>query len=92
MTITHLSHFGLEEVGRSNENLILEGTLAACKRMAAAHGLEVVTTEGRTIGSDGKNAIVNTATVVRYLLTAGMIERTRDAWALVMPLTVWQDA
>lgn len=89
MTLTHLSHFGLTEIGRSNENIVLEGSLSDCKRMAAAHGLEIVATEGPTIGMAGRSAITSNASVVRYLLTSGMIQKSRDGWALVMPLTVW---
>ena len=87
--IGHLSHYGLEKVGETPDNIIFSGTLAACRGMAFAHGLEIVRTEGRILSINGRSTTTNETDVVRYVLTQGMIQRCRDGWSLVMPLAVW---
>ena len=94
MTLTHLSHFDLTEIGRTDDNVILEGSLAACKRIAAAHGLEVVRYEGMITGSDGNRATYAPVDMARpslIYLTRGMIVRGRDGYSIVIPMDVWNN-
>lgn len=92
MTITHLSHFGLTGPKISGDSVLFDGTLADCKRMAFAHGLEVVKEEGRILEINGTVALVDTTSVVRYGLTRGFIQKTRDGWTLLMPREIWEAA
>lgn len=42
MTYTHISHFGLKELSRTQDVIVLGSpTLGAVKRIAAAHGFEI---------------------------------------------------
>jgi hypothetical protein len=92
MTTTHLSHLDLELCGKSDSSVVLSGSLAACKRIAFAHGLEIVGTEGRITGTTGGIASHNTADIVRYVLNQGMIQKCRDDWSIVIPLEVWNES
>jgi hypothetical protein len=95
MTITHLSHFGLEKIGETPESIIFEGTLGACKKLAFSHGCEISQSQGRILGCDGGRAHFDTTTMTSHWLKsetgdhAGLIQKTRDAWALVLSRKVW---
>jgi hypothetical protein len=93
MTITHLSHFGLTVIGQTADNMIFEGTLAACRRMAFAHGMEIDRYEGRTVSIEGRRATYTTASENDFsfcwLKQGGFINKTRDGYCLVMPMNVW---
>lgn len=89
MTLTHVSHFGLTQIGMTSDNILLEGTLGNCKRMAHAHGLEVVREEGRILSSICGNAIHDMTNIVRLVLNRGMIQKTPTGWVLVMNLVDW---
>lgn len=93
MTITHLSHFGLTLISETTTNVVLSGSLAACKRMAAAHGMEIEQYEGRIESCKGGHAVyvpVDQSKPNRILFKdGGMIQKCRDDYSLVMPLNVW---
>lgn len=91
MVHMHLSHYGLKEIARSSTSIVLEGTLANCKRMAFAHGLEIVKANTRLISFDGSHAVyAGGEDYVSYELSPrGLIHKGRDAWTLVMPIEVW---
>lgn len=95
MTMTHLSHFGLTHTGTLHDSVYLEGTLAACKRMAFAHGCTISGEEGRIIEMGSSGAICNMNDITGYWLAgpdgehAGMIHRGRDGWTLVLNRQIW---
>lgn len=95
MTLTHLSHFGLSQIGQTSDNILFEGSLAACKRMAFAHGMEIERYEGFLVGCDGSHATYTQAdsrSFSRILLrNGGMIQKTRDGFCLVMPNSAWEN-
>lgn len=92
MTITHVSHFGISAVQVQGDSVVLTGTLAGCRKIAFAHGLEVVRAEGQIVGCEGGKAITNAANVMRYLLSEGMIQRLAgNQWALVMPAEIYNE-
>jgi hypothetical protein len=96
MVITHLSHYGLETLGQTTDSIVLEGTLANCKRMAFAHGLEITRSNTRLLSFNGSYAVYSSGDYVSYELTdanglTGLIQKTRDGWALVMPLKLWEE-
>lgn len=93
MTNTHLRHFGLDHLVTSDTNIVLEGSLADCKRLAFAHGLEVVKEEGPILSCTGGKAIYGTSPTVRYYLTRGLIHIAPNSkWILVMNLQDWNQA
>jgi hypothetical protein len=93
MTITHLSHFGLTVIGQTTDNIIFEGPLQDCRRMAFAHGMEVDRYEGRTLAIDGRGAILAPADASNFSCCwfkgSGLLMKTRDAYCLVMPMSIW---
>jgi hypothetical protein len=96
MTTTHLSHFDLTQSGLTGDRVYLDGTLAACKRMAFAHGCAIAGEEGRIIEINEGRAICNMNDITAYWLAdangehAGMIHKGRDAWTLALDLKVWE--
>lgn len=94
MTITHLSHFDLEVCGETADSVVLSGTLAACKRIAFAHGMEIERYEGTIVSSNGGHATcapVSESRPNRILFkTGGLIQRCRDDYAVVIPRSVWE--
>jgi|APGre2960657404_1045060.scaffolds.fasta_scaffold53212_1 hypothetical protein len=96
MTITHPSHFDLQEVSRTETSIVFSGTLAGCRKMAFSHGMEVAEYCGRLIEFDGVRAVSAPATSadfsVCYFVGGGLIHRGRDEYTLVMPLHVWMNA
>ena len=93
-TIAHLSHYDLVEIGRTNDNILFSGNLAACKRMAAAHGMEIEKYEGYVVGncSDGSKTPTSPTQFSRiWFIKGGMIQRCQDDFTLVMPLEVWNN-
>lgn len=95
MTITHLSHFGLEKIGDTNDSIIFAGSLAACRRMAFAHGLEVDRYEGSIVSSDSGFATYTTATPESfsfcYFKQGGFICKARDGYSLLIRKEDWND-
>lgn len=93
MTLTHLSHFGLELLATTTTGAVLCGSLANCKRMAAAHGMEVDKYEGRLLSY--VNGFATTAPVdmtqpVRITYkNGGMVQKCVDDYTLVIPMAVW---
>lgn len=96
MTITHISHFGLKNIGITSDNVLFSGSKGACKRMASAHGMEVEKYEGRILGSDCGIAATMTADSetfsICWFIGGGMVIKGRDDYTLVMPLGVWEQA
>jgi hypothetical protein len=88
MTIKHISHFGLEQVGQTEDNILFSGSLSACKRLAAFHGCSVKSEE----------RMIETPKIARYWLEThdgqhgGSIHIGRDDWTLVLPVKVWQES
>lgn len=93
MVIAHLSHYELEHIATTADSAIFSGTLAACKRMAAAHGMEIERYEGCIISCDGSTAIYAPASESQpnriIYKSGGMIQRCQDGYSLVMPIGVW---
>ena len=96
MTITHTSHFDVLEVARTNDSVVFSGTLAGCRKLAFAHGMEVAEYCGRLIEFDGVRAVSAPATPadfsVCYFVGGGLISKCQDGYTLVMPLSVWLTA
>lgn len=95
MTLTHLSHFGLEKIGETADNVVFSGTLGSCKRMAFAHGMEIEKYEGRILSSVNGHAIhapvsESNPTLI-WFKGGGLILKGRDDYSLVMPLKVWKN-
>ena len=94
MTITHLSHFDVELISETSGNVVFAGTLAACRRMAFAHGLEVDRTEGATISSENGRGVYapadSNAPTMTWLKPSGLIAKGRDDYTLVMPKDRWE--
>jgi hypothetical protein len=95
MTLTHLSHFGLEKLAETSTNVVFSGSLAACKRLAFAHGMEVESYEGRCLGMAGGRATVAAADATNFSAVwfkgGGLVLKGRDNYTLVMPLEVWRN-
>jgi hypothetical protein len=95
MSITNLSHFGLTEIGRTADNIILEGTEEACKRIAFAHGLEIVAPWYPTIRTDcAAGAVLDCSRIVGWNLTRGFILRAdyaRDSYHMLIPMQIWEE-
>jgi hypothetical protein len=91
MTQTHLSHFGLTIIGRTNDNVVLCGTLANCKRIAFAHGLEIIKELHPILSMCGGKATENTAKVSGFELSRGLIIKGRDNWTVCIPADVWNE-
>lgn len=95
MTATHLNHFGLQHTATTNDSILFSGSLGNCKRMAAAHGMEVEKCEGAILSSDCGHAIyapVNESAPMRVLYrNGGMIQKCQSDYTLVMPLAVWMN-
>lgn len=93
MVITHLSHFGLEKIGETKDTVIFSGSLANCKRLAFAHGMEVEKYEGYIVSSDSAGAVYTPADGKNFsrilFKTGGMIQKCQTGYALVMPVAVW---
>lgn len=93
MTTTHLSHYGLQLVATTADNVVLAGSLADCKRMAAAHGMDIQGYEGCILGAVGGIATYQQLDAARpnriVYVGGGMIQRGRDDYSLVMPRAVW---
>lgn len=93
MTITNLSHFGLTIIGETRENVIFSGSLADCKRMAFAHGMEVDRYEGRTVSFDRCHATYTPADAKDFSCCwfkgSGLIMKCDGCYCLVMPLAKW---
>ena len=93
MTNTHISHFGLEFTAQTLTSVVLSGTLANCKRIAAAHGMEIDRTEGRIVSCDGDNAIYSPTSGDKpnriVYKNGGMIQRCANDYAIVIPVDVW---
>lgn len=80
--------------GLTPDNVILEGSLADCRQLAFACGMEVERYEGRILASDGGHAIYAPADASSFAicwLRGGMIIKARDGFCLVMPLQVWRE-
>jgi hypothetical protein len=93
MTTTHVSHFGLSEVYRSSTSILFEGSLGACKRMAAAHGMEVDHYEGRTLSSSAWGSMATPDDFTSIIFRdGGLLMKDREGWTLVMPLKIWNNA
>jgi hypothetical protein len=94
MTITHLSHFGLEIIGQTNDSVVFVGQLGACKQMAAAHGMEIERYEGFVVSSGPQGATFTPANPKNFsriwFRDGGMIQRGRDNFTLVMPRKLWE--
>ncbi len=94
-TIAHLSHYDLTEIGTTSTNILFSGTLGACKRMAAAHGMEIEKYEGYVIGINGNQATYTPASATSFsriwFVDGGMIQRCQGDFTLVMPLEVWRN-
>ena len=95
-TTTHLSHFGLTKIAETDTGIVFDGTLAACKRMAAAHGMKIERYEGAVMGMDGGHATFAPANETHPLWImyrdGGLIQKGRAGYTLVMPLAVWTRA
>jgi hypothetical protein len=95
MTIAHISHYDLTEIGRTSDNIVFSGSLGACKRMAAAHGMEVESMEGAITGCDGNRATYlppdESKPALAWFKGGGLIIRGRDDYSLLMPLAVWMN-
>lgn len=93
MTFTHTSHFNLEMIATTEQNVLFEGALSACKRMAFAHGMEIERTEGTVAAINGRNAVYNPANESNpnriWFVNGGMIQRVPGGYVLVMPVQVW---
>lgn len=93
MTMTHLSHFEITKIGQTEDNVVFEGSLAACRRLAFAHGMEVDRYEGRTVSIDNGKAICVPADDKDFSCCwfkgSGLIIKSRDGYCLVMPMTAW---
>ena len=98
MTTTHLSHFGLTKTHETDTRVYFEGTLADCKRIAFAHGCEIIDEEYRILEMNGTSVITDSTTVTCYWLAdqtgehAGLIHRGRDAWTLAISRAAWTGA
>lgn len=96
MMHTHLSHFGLVKIGETNDSIIFAGSLAACRRMAFAHGMEVSRYEGRTIAIEGSRAFTTPADSGNFtwmhFQDGGFIVKGRDDYSLLIPQNVWQSS
>lgn len=97
MTITHLSHYGLTLVETTNDSAVLSGRLADCKRMAAAHGMEIDRYEGQTISIANGRAVhapadENRPAIIWYK-GSGIIARStaEGEYTLVMPVELWNE-
>lgn len=95
MTSTHISHFGLEKIGETNDTIIFQGTLANCRRMAFAHGLEIEKYEGYILSSDSAGAVYTTADSKNFsrclFVQGGMIQKTQGGYCLVMRQDAWKN-
>jgi hypothetical protein len=95
MTLTHLSHLDLTEIARTGDSIVFEGTLAACKRMAFAHGMEIERYEGPILSMNGGVAQYGMASETRpaaiWFKNGGLIIKGRDNYCFVMPLGVWMN-
>jgi hypothetical protein len=97
MTITHLSHFDAELIAETKDNVIFLGTLAACRRLAFAHGMEVERYEGPILSSIGGIAQYASADAKNFAICwfvgRGMIIKVGigDDYSLVMPVNVWKN-
>lgn len=95
MTITHVSHFGLELLNTTETGVVLCGTLGNCKRMAAAHGMEIREYEGRLISYNGFRGTYEPVDMKKpnriWFKNGGMIQRTPGDYTLVIPRKVWED-
>lgn len=94
MLVTHPSHFGLEMIGNTSTSVVFQGSLADCRRMAFAHGMEIAKYEGRTISINSGHAIMAPASENSFSLCwfkeGGMIAKTQDAYALVIPKRTYE--
>lgn len=94
MTLTHLSHFGLTLLRETADNVVFEGSLAACRRMAFAHGMEVDRYEGRTVSVNAGRAVTTPASEgdfsVCWFKGSGLVAKTRDGYCLVLPQAAWK--
>lgn len=95
MLITHPSHFGLEKIAETETSVVLTGSLANCKRIAAAHGMEVDSYEGCLVSCDGSHAVyapVDESKPNRiWYKNGGLIQRGRDDYSVVIPRNVWDN-
>lgn len=96
MIATHVSHFGLEIVQKTETSVILSGTKANCLRMAAALGLHALRYEGRTVSIDGGEAVMAPAGrddfVWCHFAEGGFILRGRDDYSLLVRRSDWDAA
>ena len=94
MTMTHVSHFGLDLIRETTESLVFVGGLGACKRMAAAHGMEIDRYEGFLVSSDSHGGVFTPASPKSFSRIlyrgGGMVQKGRDDYTLVMPRRVWE--
>jgi hypothetical protein len=93
MTLTHLSHFDVKQIGATDDNVIFEGTLAGCRRLAFSHGMEVESYQGRTTGMGGGRTYSESADATNFSCCwfkgGGLLIKGRDGYCLVMPRTTW---
>lgn len=93
MTATHISHFGLTQIGQTADSIVFEGSLGACRRMAFAHGLEVEKYEGQTVSIEGGRATMAPASADKFtwcfFKQGGFICKTRDGWSLLLRMETW---
>jgi hypothetical protein len=104
MLATHPSHFGLTLLAETSTSAVLSGTLGACKRIAAACGMEVAKYEGYIVSSgptglDGSSGAIYTPVSgpddrwSRILYNpGGMIQRGQDDFTVVIPIELWRAA
>lgn len=83
----------LEMIGNTSTSVVFQGSLISCRRMAFAHGMEIAKYEGRTISIDCGHAIMSPASKDNFSICwfkeGGMIAKTQDAYALVMPKDIY---
>ncbi len=93
-TQIHVSHLGLTEIDDNPNSILFLGSLAACKRMAFAHGCELKGPEFKRMGMGKDNVNQNIITAWNLEDQKGrhsLIQRDRDGWVLILNKETWDN-
>src|SRR6478609_10615136 len=93
LTEAQMKRLGLNEIGRTNDNVVLAGSYIACKRVAAVHGMEVDRYEGAIMGSVngvGTYALPDPdRPMMVWFKPSGLMVKAQDGYTLSVPLILW---
>ena len=93
--VTDPTHYGLTLLAKTHDTVILAGTLANCRRVAFAHGLEIERYEGATVAIDRDHAVYAPADATNFVWChfrqGGFILRDQDDYTLLIRREIWDN-